>query len=160
MDQETFLFDDTILNNIRMGRPEATEEEVMDCARRAGCDGFIRALPEGYHTTAGIAGARLSGGEKQRIAIARAMMKDAPILVLDEATASSDPENEASIQKALSAAAKDKTLIVVAHRLTTIVNAQQIAFVEKGRIQALGTHQELLDTCKDYRTLWELQEVR
>ena len=160
VDQETFLFDDTILNNIRLGRPEATEEEVMECAARAGCDSFIRGLPDGYETTAGIAGTRLSGGEKQRIAIARAMMKDAPILILDEATASSDPENEASIQKALSAAVRNKTLIVVAHRLATIVNAQQIAFVNDGKIQALGTHRELLNSCRDYRNMWELQEVR
>ena len=160
VDQETFLFDDSILNNIRIGCPEASPEAVMECAKKAGCDDFIQALPDGYHTSAGTAGVRLSGGEKQRIAIARAMMKDAPILILDEATASSDPENEASIQKALSAAAKDKTRIVVAHRLNTICHAQQIAYVENGRIQALGSHQELLDSCEGYRRMWNLQEVQ
>lgn len=160
VDQETFLFDDTILNNIRLGCPQASDEAVMENARRAGCDAFIRALPQGYETTAGTAGGRLSGGEKQRIAIARAMMKDAPILILDEATASSDPENEASIQAALSAAAKDKTLIVVAHRLNTVVGANQIAYVENGQIQATGTHEELLERCPGYAKLWKLQEVR
>ena len=160
VDQETFLFDESIADNIRMGRPTATDEEVMACAKKAGCDDFIRALPQGYETTAGAAGGRLSGGEKQRIAIARAMMKDAPILILDEATASSDPENEASIQAALSAAARDKTLIVVAHRLATVVNAQQIAYVEGGRIQNIGTHDQLLEACEGYRQMWKLQEVQ
>ena len=160
VDQETFLFDDTILNNIRMGCPEASDEQVMETAGRAGCDSFIRALPKGYSTTAGTAGSRLSGGEKQRIAIARAMMKDAPILILDEATASSDPENEASIQAALSAAARGKTMIVVAHRLATVTGAQQIAFVKDGEILQIGTHEQLLETCPDYKNLWTLQEVR
>ena len=160
VDQDTFLFDDTILNNIRMGNPSATDEQVMENARRAGCDDFIRALPQGYETTAGTAGSRLSGGEKQRIAIARAMMKNAPILILDEATASSDPENEASIQKALSAAAADKTLIVVAHRLATIAGAEQIAFVKNGRIAQIGTHETLLRECPEYASMWKLQEVR
>ena len=160
VDQDTFLFDDTILNNIRMGNPEATDDEVMENARRAGCDAFIRALPQGYQTRAGSAGSRLSGGEKQRIAIARAMMKDAPILILDEATASSDPENEASIQNALSAAAAGKTLIVVAHRLATVTGAQQIAFIRDGKIQQIGTHEQLLWACPEYETMWKLQEAR
>ena len=159
VDQETFLFDESILDNIRTGCPDASDEAVMECARKAGCDSFIRALPDGYLTTAGTAGSRLSGGEKQRIAIARAMMKNAPILILDEATASSDPENEASIQEALSAAAAEKTLIVVAHRLNTVINAEQIAYVDQGRIQAVGTHRALLDTCEGYRRMWNLQEV-
>ena len=159
VDQETFLFDDTIRNNIRLGAPAASDEEVEEMTRAAGCDAFIRALPQGYETTAGTAGSRLSGGEKQRIAIARAMMKHSPILILDEATASSDPENEASIQKALSAAARGKTLVVVAHHLSTVVGAQQIAFVQDGRIAACGTHEQLLKTCPAYKTLWELQEV-
>ena len=160
VDQETFLFDDSILNNIRIGCPDASREAVVECAGKAGCDDFIQALPEGYDTSAGTAGSRLSGGEKQRIAIARAMMKDAPILILDEATASSDPENEASIQKALSAAAGNKTRIVVAHRLNTVCNAQQIAYVESGRILAIGSHQELLNSCEGYRRMWNLQEVQ
>ena len=156
VDQETFLFDNTILENIRMGSPSATDEEVKDAAKRAGCHEFIEALPEGYDTLAGAAGGRLSGGERQRIAIARAMMKNAPIMILDEATASSDPENEAAIQIALSAAAKDKTLIVVAHRLATIMHAEQIAFVKDGQIEKIGTHEELLNICPEYNKMWKL----
>ena len=156
VDQETFLFDCSILDNIRMGCPSASDEEVINAAKRAGCHEFIEALPEGYHTMAGTAGGRLSGGERQRIAIARAMMKNAPIMILDEATSSSDPENEASIQTALSAAAKDKTLIVVAHRLPTIMHAEQIAFIKDGEIQNIGTHQQLLDTCQEYDRMWKL----
>lgn len=158
VDQETFLFDESIMDNIRMGNPKATDEQVMEAARRGGCDGFIRALPDGYFTQAGSAGGRLSGGERQRIAIARAMMKDAPIMILDEATASSDPENEASIQKALSAAAKGKTLVVVAHRLSTIMYAEQIAFVKDGMIQNIGNHQQLLKNCPEYADMWALAE--
>ena len=156
VDQETFLFDESILDNIRIGCPEKTREQVIKAATDAGCDQFISALPDGYDTMAGVAGGRLSGGEKQRIAIARAMMKDAPIMILDEATASADPENEASIQKALSAAAKNKTLIVIAHHLDTIVSAQQIAYVEEGKIRAIGSHETLLKESEDYRKMWEL----
>ena len=156
VDQDTFLFDESIMDNIRMGNPTASDEEVMEAAKRAGCDAFIRALPRGYQTTAGMAGGRLSGGERQRIAIARAMMKNAPIMILDEATASSDPENEAHIQEALSAAAKDKTLIVVAHRLSTIMHAEQIAFVKDGKIEAIGTHEQLLHSCPEYSTMWKV----
>ena len=156
VDQDTFLFDKTIADNIRLGCPEASDEAVEAAARKAGCDAFIRALPQGYQTMAGAAGGRLSGGEKQRIAIARAMMKDAPILILDEATASTDPENEALIQSALSAAAEGKTLVVVAHHLNTIVHARQIAYVEGGRIREIGTHRELLDTCPGYASLWAI----
>lgn len=156
VDQDTFLFDESIMDNIRMGNPTASDEEVMEAAKRAGCDAFIRALPRGYQTTAGMAGGRLSGGERQRIAIARAMMKNAPIMILDEATASSDPENEAHIQEALSAAAKNKTLIVVAHRLSTIMYAEQIAFVKDGKIEAIGTHEQLLHNCSEYSTMWKV----
>lgn len=156
VDQETFLFETNILENIRIGRPGATDEEVMAVAKRAGCDEFIKALPQGYYTQAGIAGGSLSGGERQRIAIARAMMKDSPIMILDEATASADPENEAMIQQALSEAAKDKTLIVVAHKLATIVKAEQIAYVEAGRIKKIGTHKELLKECPEYANMWNL----
>lgn len=156
VDQETFLFDESILNNIRMGNPAASDEEVIETAKKAGCDEFIRNLPQGYQTAAGAAGGKLSGGERQRIAIARAMMKNAPIMILDEATASSDPENEASIQSALSVAAKGKTLIVVAHRLSTIINAEQIAFVKDGMIQSIGTHKQLFEDCKEYRRMWAL----
>lgn len=159
VDQETFLFDQSILDNIRIGCPQATREDVIAVAKKAGCHEFISALPDGYDTRAGSAGSMLSGGEKQRIAIIRAMMKNAPIMILDEATASTDPENEASIQKALSAAAKGKTLIVIAHRLATIANADQIAFVKNGEIKALGTHRELMADCSEYRAMWELSEV-
>ena len=158
VDQDTFLFDTSIMENIRMGDPSASDDEVIEAAKAAGCDDFIRALPQGYMTTAGAAGGRLSGGERQRIAIARAMMKNAPIMILDEATASSDPENEASIQEALSAAAKGRTLVVIAHRLSTVMNAEQIAYVKNGRIEAVGTHAELLEKCPDYAKQWALSE--
>ena len=130
----------------------------IKAAKAAGCDDFIRALPQGYMTTAGAAGGRLSGGERQRIAIARAMMKNAPIMILDEATASSDPENEASIQTALSDAVRGRTLVVIAHRLSTVMNAEQIAYVKSGRIEAVGTHTELLEKCPDYAKQWALSE--
>ena len=158
VDQDTFLFDTSIMENIRMGDPSASDDEVIKAAKAAGCDDFIRAFPQGYMTTAGAAGGRLSGGERQRIAIARAMMKNAPIMILDEATASSDPENEASIQTALSAAARGRTLVVIAHRLSTVMNAEQIAYVKNGRIEALGTHTELLEKCPDYAKQWALSE--
>ena len=158
VDQDTFLFDTSIMENIRMGDPSASDDEVIKAAKAAGCDDFIRALPQGYMTTAGAAGGKLSGGERQRIAIARAMMKNAPIMILDEATASSDPENEASIQTALSAAARGRTLVVIAHRLSTVMNAEQIAYVKNGRIEAVGTHTELLEKCPDYAKQWALSE--
>lgn len=158
VDQETYLFDGTILDNIRMAKPNAADTEVMAAARTAGCEEFILALPQGYNTEAGSAGGRLSGGERQRIAIARAMMKDAPILILDEATASSDPENEAAIQLALSAAARGRTLVVVAHRLRTIRSAEQIAFVKNGKIQIIGTHEELMVKCPAYAEAWDMSE--
>ena len=158
VDQDTFLFDTSIMENIRMGDPYASDDEVIKAAKAAGCDDFIRALPQGSMTTAGAAGGRLSGGERQRIAIARAMMKNAPIMILDEATASSDPENEASIQTALSAAARGRTLVVIAHRLSTVMNAEQIAYVKNGRIEAVETHTELLEKCPDYAKQWALSE--
>ena len=158
VDQDTFLFDKTIADNIRLSCPQASDEQVEEAARKAGCDAFIRSLPQGYRTMAGRAGGRLSGGEKQRIAIARAMMKNAPIMILDEATASADPENEALIQSALSAAAAGKTLIVVAHHLSTIVGAEQIAFVREGRIVQIGDHSTLLNTCPEYAALWALSK--
>lgn len=158
VDQDTFLFPGSIMDNIRLGRPGASDEDVMEAAREAGIDDFIRALTEGYQTEAGVAGDKLSGGEKQRVAIARAILKNAPILVLDEATASTDPENETKIQNALLAAARDKTLIVVAHRLHSIVNADQIAFVQDGRVIATGTHTQMLEICQTYKELWKLTE--
>lgn len=158
VDQDTFLFDKTVRDNIRLGSPKASDAEVEEAARKAGCHEFISTLPQGYETMAGAAGARLSGGERQRIAIARAMMKDAPIIILDEATASADPDNEAVIQASLSAAAKGKTLIVIAHRLFTVKNADQIAYVEGGRIKQVGSHDELMRSCMGYHTMWTLSE--
>ncbi len=156
VDQDTFLFDMSVMDNIRLGKKEASDEEVIAVAKRAGCHDFIQALPEGYKTLVGEAGGRLSGGERQRIAIARAMMKDSPIMIFDEATASADPENEALIQRALSEAGKDKTLIVIAHKLATITSAEQIAFIDKGTVKCIGTHGEMLEKCSEYRELWDI----
>lgn len=152
--QDNYLFDQTIMENIRYGNMNATDEEVIAVAKAAGCDTFIRQLEHGYQTNCGGSGAHLSGGERQRIAIARAMLKDAPIVILDEATAYIDPENEAVIQKAVAELVKDKTLIMVAHRLSTIVNADQIVVVNNGKIEAVGTHQQLLEKCSLYQDMW------
>ena len=160
VEQDTFLFDKTIEENIKISNPNASLEEVIEVSKKAGCDEFISELPEGYKTNVGNAGDKLSGGEKQRIAIVRAKMKNSPIMILDEATASTDPENEASIQRALSVAAKGKTLIVVAHRLATIMHADKIAYVEDGKIKAVGNHEELLEKCPEYKNMWNLAEVR
>jgi ATP-binding cassette subfamily B protein len=153
--QDVYLFKDTILNNIRFGRPEATMEEVMDAAKAARCHAFIAALPQGYDTPVGEGGGTLSGGEKQRISIARAILKDAPIVLLDEATASIDPENEREIQDALQALSANKTLIVVAHRLSTIRHADQIVVIEQGKLVQQGTHEELHAQQGLYRSFWE-----
>lgn len=142
--QNVYLFHDTIMNNIRFGKPDATEEEVIAAAKAARCHAFIMALPKGYDTVVGEGGGTLSGGEKQRISIARAMLKDAPIVILDEATASVDPENEHLIQGAISELAKGRTVITIAHRLATIENADQILVVDDGRIVQKGTHSELI----------------
>jgi len=153
--QDNYLFDTTILENIRMGNIHASDEEVIEAAKKAGCDDFIRQLELGYHTSCGGSGAHLSGGERQRIAIARAILKDAPIVILDEATAYIDPENEAIIQNAVAHLVKDKTLIIVAHRLSTIVDANQIVVVNEGHIEATGTHQQLLAECSLYKDMWQ-----
>ena len=142
--QRVYLFQDTIYNNIVMGRPDATEAEVMEAARKARCYDFIMALPEGFQTMVGEGGATLSGGEKQRISIARCILKDAPIVILDEATASVDTDNESYIQEAISELCKGKTLLVIAHRLHTIRNADQILVIENGRIAQSGTHDALM----------------
>lgn len=142
--QNVYLFDDTIENNIKFGKPEATHEEVVEAAKKACCDDFIMALPDGYNTVIGEGGASLSGGEKQRISIARAMLKDAPVVIFDEATANVDPENEDRLQAAIEALTKDKTIIMIAHRLKTVQNADQILVLEKGQIVQKGTHEELL----------------
>ena len=153
--QDNYLFDDTVRNNIRMGRLSATDAEVEEVARASGCHNFIMGLEKGYDTVAGGAGGHLSGGERQRIAIARAMLKDAPIVILDEATAYTDPENEAVIQSAVAKLVAGKTLIVVAHRISTITDSDQIAVVEQGRIIACGAHGELLQGCPLYKSMWE-----
>ena len=138
-----------------MGRLDATDAEVEAVAKAAGCDGFIRALEQGYDTICGGGGGHLSGGDKQRISIARAMLKNAPIVILDEATASVDPENEALIQRAIYALTKGKTLIVIAHRLSTIVDADKIVVVEQGRIVGQGKQEALLANCPLYAQMWK-----
>ena len=153
--QDNFLFDKSIRENIRMGNPAATDEEVEDAAKAANCHDFIMQLEQGYDTLAGDAGDRLSGGERQRITIARAMLKPASVVILDEATAYADPENEALIQQAISKLVAGKTLIVVAHRLNTIRNADQILVVANGNIAGRGTQEELLRECPIYQKMWQ-----
>ncbi len=152
--QEVILFDDTIMENIRLGRKDASDEDVISAAETARCQKFIQKLPEGYNTRIGEKGAKLSGGEKQRLSIARAILKDAPIIILDEATAFVDPENENVIQEAINNLTMDKTVLVVAHRLSTIAYADQIIVMEKGRIVEQGTHEELLKIGGLYNKMW------
>lgn len=152
--QDNFLFNCSLLENIRLGNPSATDEEVKAAAKAAQCEEFIAKLPQGYDTSAGEAGKRLSGGEKQRIAIARMMLKNAPIVILDEATAFTDPENEDKIQQSIAALTKGKTLLVIAHRLSTIKGADNIVVLKDGRIVAQGTQDELLGTCPLYNDMW------
>ena len=142
--QRVYLFQDTIYNNISMGRPDAGREEVIEAAKKARCYDFIMSLPEQFETVIGEGGASLSGGEKQRISIARCILKDAPIVILDEATASVDTDNESYIQQAISELCKGKTLLVIAHRLNTIRNADRIMVIADGRIAESGTHEELI----------------
>lgn len=142
--QNVYLFADTIENNIKFGRPDATHEEVVAAARKACCDDFTEDLPDGYNTVIGEGGASLSGGEKQRISIARAMLKDAPVVILDEATANVDPENEDRLQKAIEELTRNKTIIMIAHRLKTVQNADQILVVDNGKIVQQGKHEELI----------------
>lgn len=153
--QDNFLFRCSLMENIRLGNPNATDEEVKAAARAAQCEEFINKLPQGYDTPAGEAGKRLSGGEKQRIAIARMMLKNAPIVILDEATAFTDPENEDKIQQSIAALTKGKTLLVIAHRLSTIKTADNIVVLKDGAILAEGKQEELLQTCSLYRDMWE-----
>ena len=153
--QDNYLFNRSIRENIRMGRPSATDAEVEQAAKQSGCDAFISKLDNGYDTVVGSAGSHLSGGERQRIAIARAMLKNASVVILDEATAYIDPENEALVQKAISTLTVGKTLIVIAHRLSTIVGADNIVVVKDGTIHAQGTHEKLLETCPLYRDMWQ-----
>ena len=156
--QNVYLFNDTIMNNIRFGRPDATDEEVYAAAKAARCHGFIQSLPDGYGTIVGEGGGTLSGGEKQRISIARAMLKNAPIIILDEATASVDPENEHLIQEAISELTHGKTIITIAHRLATIENADQILVIDSGTVAQRGTHKQLLGQEGTYREFVRIRE--
>ena len=153
--QDNFLFHCSIKENIRMGKPSATDEEVYAAAKAACCDDFIQKLEHGYDTQAGDTGNRLSGGEKQRISIARMILKNAPIVILDEATAFADQENEEKMQRSISALTKGKILFVIAHRLSTITNANQIIVLKNGEIHSVGTHKLLLDSDSLYRNMWE-----
>ena len=153
--QDNFLFKQSIMDNIRMGRPDATEDEVIGAAKAAQCDAFIENLPDGYQTIYGKAGVKLSGGQIQRIAIARAILKNSPILVLDEATAFSDPENEHLIQQALSKLMEKKTVIMIAHRLSTIRNADKILVMDDGMLVQNGNHETLIGQEGKYKSLWK-----
>jgi ATP-binding cassette subfamily B protein len=153
--QNVHLFNDTVLDNLRIGRPGASEAEIKEAARTAQCHDFIMNLPMGYDTVIGEKGARISGGEKQRLSIARALLKDAPILILDEATAFIDPENEALVQDAINKLIRNKTLIVIAHRISTITSADEILVLDKGRITERGTHEQLLSKSQLYKNMWE-----
>lgn len=155
--QDTFLFHESILDNIRFGRPDASREEVEQAARQAYAHDFILAQPQGYDSVVGDKGCMLSGGQQQRLAIARALLKNAPVLLLDEATSALDSESERMIQSALEKLAAGKTVVAIAHRLSTVLNADLIAVMSMGRVVATGTHAELLRTSPDYRTLYEMQ---
>lgn len=157
VDQETFLFNDTVRNNVRYGRPEASDAEVEEAVMQAYAEEFVRAMPEGYDTIIGDRGVRLSGGQRQRICIARAILRDAPILLLDEATSALDTESEAMVQKALANLMQNRTTIVVAHRLSTVMHADKIVVLENGRICEIGRHQELLSGDGLYRRLYDMQ---
>lgn len=152
--QDNYLFNDTVRNNIRMGNMNVSDKEVEKYAKLSGCHDFICNLENGYETIVGDSGGQLSGGERQRISIARAMLKDAPIIILDEATAYTDPENEAIIQSAIAKLVRGKTLIVIAHRLSTIKDVDKIVVINKGHVEAEGSHKELINKCEMYREMW------
>ncbi len=153
--QDNYLFNETVMENIRHGDPAATDEEVIEATKKSGCFNFIMRLENGFDTLVGGAGGHLSGGERQRISIARAMLKDAPIVILDEATAYTDPENEAILQSSIAKLVAGKTLIVIAHRLSTVKDSDHIFVVEDGQIKGCGSHAELLSSCPLYRQMWE-----
>ena len=157
--QDVYLFQDTIGNNIRYGKENATQEEIEAAAKLAHCHDFIMALPDGYNTMVGEGGSTLSGGEKQRISIARAILKDAPVLLLDEATSSLDPENEVEVQQAIEELVKDRTVVMIAHKLKTIASADQIIVLDQGEVKEIGTHKELMDNHGLYRHLWDIQQT-
>ncbi len=152
--QEQFLFNTSLMENIRIGRLSATDEEVLEAAKKAQCMEFLEKLPKGIHTLAGDSGKQLSGGQRQRIALARAILKDAPIVVLDEAMAFTDPENEEKMEAAISEVVRGKTLLVIAHRLPSVKNVDQICVMSKGKIIATGRHEELIVGCEEYQKLW------
>ena len=153
--QVSNLFKDTLANNVRLGKPDATEDEIMEALRRAQCDDIVAKLPAGLDTMMGPEGMYLSGGETQRIAIARAMLKDSPIVILDEATAFADPENEYLVQKAFESLAENRTVLMIAHRLTTVRNADNICVMDDGRIVESGTHDELIARGGMYARMWD-----
>lgn len=153
--QEQFLFNTSLYENILIGRPDATREEVLDAAHRAQCDEFLARFPKGIDTMAGDSGKQLSGGERQRISLARAILKNAPVIVLDEATAFMDPENEEKMNAAIAEIVKDKTVIVIAHRLSSIKNADKICVLKAGNVIAEGTHETLSKDCEEYQKLWK-----
>lgn len=155
--QDVYLFHDTIEGNIRMGKPNATQEEIYNAAKAAACHDFIISLPNGYQTIVGEGGSTLSGGEKQRISIARAILKDAPIILLDEATASLDSKNEVLIQQAISSLVEEKTVIMIAHRLQSVYNADNIIVLEEGVMVEQGNHEVLLEKEGLYARLWKEQ---
>jgi ATP-binding cassette, subfamily B, bacterial IrtB/YbtQ len=157
--QKVYLFRDTVKNNIRFGKSEATDEEIIEAAKKARCHEFIMSLPDGYDTEIGEGGSSLSGGEKQRISIARAILKDAPIVILDEATSSVDPENEQYIQAAISALTAGKTIIIIAHRLATIEHADQILVMDQGKIAQKGTHDRLKSEEGIYSRFLSIREI-
>ncbi len=156
--QDNYLFDDTVMENIRMGRPDASDEEVIAAARASGCHDFIMGLDRGYQTVVGGSGGHLSGGERQRVTIARAILKDAPVVILDEATANIDPENEQDIQNAVTELCREKTVIMIAHRLKTVRDADQIVVMDAGRIVQHGTHEELIAQPGIYRDFVQMRE--
>ena len=153
--QDQYLFNTSLLENIRLGRLTATDEEVIEAAKKAQCMEFIEKLPQGIHSMAGDAGKMLSGGQRQRISLARAILKDAPIVVLDEATAYADPENEEKMEAAIAELVKGKTLVVIAHKLPAIMNADQICVIDHGKLVAAGKHQDLIRSCPEYQKLWK-----
>ncbi|KKR89091.1 MAG: ABC transporter related protein [Candidatus Uhrbacteria bacterium GW2011_GWE2_41_1153] len=155
--QENLLFHDSIINNIRLARPTASLKEVQAAAKRAQAHNFIKGLPKGYNSIVGERGVKLSGGEKQRIALARVLLEDPPILVLDEATSALDSKTEHDLQAALKIAMTGRSTIVIAHRLSTVMDADQILVMDKGKIVAQGTHEELIKTCAIYKEFWTIQ---
>ena len=156
--QDVTLFNNTILENIRIGRKGATDKEVLEAAKRANCDEFVSKLPNGYNTVIGENGSKLSGGERQRLSIARAILKDAPIILLDEATASLDAENETEVQEAISKLVKDKTVLIIAHRMRTVTNANKIVVLKDGFVAEQGKPEELLNKNGIFKDMVEKQK--